>query len=227
MSLREKALIGITIVSAVALAGCQLDAEHESTVLGVVGSGAVDTSGEIGLTSADGLSAALLWYNGRGGTTVAASVSIDGDFPAAFSLTTEGPPPAAMIEERSAFVDNGEEHAQVAIARVVGLRDPNGPTEYPNIAARSLSHVLVYVDRDLVDGGFWAHHFGTPLAAGYHLYAITLRSDVELEEHGKCLEGNDPASCGDGLDSAELAPNDSIVSVELIDPFGRAPNLEL
>ncbi|MGK3958968.1 hypothetical protein WMF38_38660 [Sorangium sp. So ce118] len=133
---------------------------------------------------------ALLVWNIQGGDgpgddpeNFPVRTTVTGSFPAAFTLSIHEPPPEISLNDigKGGLVDT-----RVGIATVQAASSEDSAGEGSGLGVDE-HHVIVYVESEMDEDGFWSNVFGGPLAPGFHVMDVYPREpggevDAELQE---------------------------------------------
>lgn len=113
--------------------------------------------------------AVLIWNNGSDpGNDVEnfpTRVTVTGGFPATFTLAVYAPPPESSLNDLS---EGGLDDTRVGIAGISAAESGASGVEGSALGVDE-RHVIVYVESDMAEGGFWVNFFGQRLAPGFHV----------------------------------------------------------
>jgi hypothetical protein len=126
--------------------------------------------------------------------------SVDGDFPAKFTLDLLGPPPAEAL-----LSDDGGVRA--AIGYIVAI-DPDvldvhvdfDADTFPEILGGAAEYALLYAPEDISATSSWGQYLGGGYAAGYHLVHATQKDADEACPEGMSGCFGEPAQRGPAAD---------------------------
>ncbi|WP_437673194.1 hypothetical protein [Sorangium sp. So ce131] len=99
--------------------------------------------------------------------------TVTGSFPAAFTLSMYTPPPENALNDLS---EGGLVDARVGIATIEAAPHEGEAGEGSSLGIDE-GHVIVYVESDMDEDGFWSNFFGGPLAPGFHVMDVFTRED--------------------------------------------------
>ncbi|AUX22297.1 hypothetical protein SOCEGT47_027980 [Sorangium cellulosum] len=138
---------------------------------------------ELGVAPPGQVEAVLVWNTEEGPSDVEnfpVRASATGSFPASFTLSIHAPPPVIALND---FSEHGVEGTRVGIATIVAALDEASAEEGASLGVDE-DHVLVYVESEMVEGGFWSNFFGGRLSPGFHVMDVLQREgevDAELQ----------------------------------------------
>jgi hypothetical protein len=170
----------ILVLASLAACDSQVDGNHNGTALAEL-AGNVDNQRTRPTADAE---VAILWMNSSGSPDLAAAetVAVEGNFPAAFTLSIYEPPPDALI--------NDYEDSRMGVAFVVA---GEVGTDYltddgAGVLGMDTAHLLVYLPEDVQPGTTVATVLrGTP-AAGFHVYDVGHLSEQERLDRQTCRD---------------------------------------
>ncbi|AUX46979.1 hypothetical protein SOCE26_084890 [Sorangium cellulosum] len=122
---------------------------------------------------------AVLVWNTQGGESdkenFPVRATVTGSFPSAFTLSMYAPPPEEALNDLS---EGGLVDTRVGIAIVVAASsEEDDPGEGSSLGVDE-EHVIVYVESDMDEDGYWSKFLGGPLAPGFHVMDAFSREDV-------------------------------------------------
>jgi hypothetical protein len=215
-------LFALTFAS---LAACdsQVDGSHQGEPLATL-DGTVENQRSSAVTGAD-VVVAWIYDSGEGDSVASQRVTVDGDFPARFSLAMYEPPEDNVLQPTP---DGG----RFGIGYVVAVEEGATSLESEeSILGMDPEHVLVYVPEDVQAGSEIALFLHSTPAAGFHIYGFRRLTDTEYEEREACKSTLSPeattaelyATCGGDIFD-EVVPTDmnleTSLSVNLVDDLG-------
>ncbi|WP_437925678.1 hypothetical protein WMF37_42600 [Sorangium sp. So ce291] len=106
--------------------------------------------------------------------------TVTGSFPASFTLSIHAPPPESALNDLS---EGGLVDTRVGIATLEAALSEDDAGEGSGLGVDE-HHVIVYVESDMDEDGFWSNFFGGPLAPGFHVMDVFPREpggEVEAE----------------------------------------------
>ncbi|WP_437632007.1 hypothetical protein [Sorangium sp. So ce854] len=137
---------------------------------------------ELGEAPAGPVDAVLVWNSV---TTEAenenfpARTTVTGSFPAAFTLSIHEPPPAESLND---LTEVGLVDTRVGIATIEAALSEDSAGEGSGLGVDE-RHVIVYVESEMDDDGFWSNFFGGPLAPGFHVMdVLSLDGEEDAEQ---------------------------------------------
>ncbi|XXY53664.1 hypothetical protein WME91_21245 [Sorangium sp. So ce269] len=100
--------------------------------------------------------------------------TVTGSFPAAFTLSIHEPPPEISLNDLGEI---GLVDTRVGIATVEAALSEDAAGEGSGLGVDE-HHVIVYVESDMDEDGFWSNFFGGPLSPGFHVMDVVSLEDV-------------------------------------------------
>jgi hypothetical protein len=204
------------------LAACdsQVDGEHQGDPLATL-DGTVQNQRDQAIASAD-IVIAWIYDNGEGDSVGSQRVTVEGDFPASFSLAMYEPPEDGVLQVTP---DGSHFGIGYIVAAEEGATSVESEASLLGIEAE---HMLIYVPETVQAGSEAALFLHSTPEAGFHIYGFRRLTDTELEARSECKAGLSPdataaelyATCG-GDTFDELVPTpgnlETALSVSLVD----------
>ncbi|XYH95908.1 hypothetical protein ACMHYB_50305 [Sorangium sp. So ce1128] len=106
--------------------------------------------------------------------------TVTGSFPAAFTLSIHEPPPEISLNDLG---EAGLVDTRVGIATIEAALSEDSAGEGSGLGVDE-HHVIVYVESEMDEDGFWSNFFDGPLAPGFHVMDVSPRKpggEVEAE----------------------------------------------
>ncbi|WP_441291674.1 hypothetical protein ACSRUE_15515 [Sorangium sp. KYC3313] len=138
---------------------------------------------EHGVAPAGPVDAALVWNTVSGSSDVEsfpARAAVTGSFPASFTLSIHAPPQESALND---FSEEGLDDTRVGIATIEAALDEASAGEGASLGVDE-DHVIVYVESEMAEDGFWSNLFGGQLSPGFHVMDVFSREgevDAELQ----------------------------------------------
>ncbi|AGP40441.1 hypothetical protein BE04_41915 [Sorangium cellulosum] len=138
---------------------------------------------ELGEAPAGPVDAVLVW-NIQGGSdneNFPVRATATGSFPASFTLSIHEPPPEQALNDLS---KGGLVDTRVGIATVRAALSEDDADGEPSSLGVDEHHVIVYVESEMDEDGFWSNFFGGALDPGFHVMDAFPRkggSEVDTE----------------------------------------------
>jgi hypothetical protein len=133
---------------------------------------------ELGAAPAGPVDAVLVWNTQGDVESFPVRTAVAGSFPASFTLSIHAPPQESALNDFSEF---GLEDTRVGIATVEAALDEASAGEGTGLGVDE-GHVIVYVESEMAEDGFWSNLFGGPLSPGFHVMDVFRREgDVDAE----------------------------------------------
>ena len=168
----------ILVLASLAACDSQVDGNHNGTALAQL-AGSVENQRTRPIGDAE---VAILWMNSAGSPDIAAAetVPVEGNFPAAFTLSIYEPPLDALIN------DYGDSRMGVAfiVSGEVGTNYISD--DGAGVLGMDVAHLLVYLPEDVQPGTLVSTVLrGTP-AAGFHIYNVGHLTEQEQTDRRDC-----------------------------------------
>ncbi|HTN87280.1 MAG TPA: hypothetical protein VL242_26465 [Sorangium sp.] len=103
--------------------------------------------------------------------------TVTGSFPAAFTLSIHEPPPEISLNDLGEI---GLVDTRVGIATIQAASSEDSAGEGSALGVDE-HHVIVYVESEMDEDGFWSNFFGGPLAPGFHVMDVGVEHAVDAE----------------------------------------------
>ncbi|KYF83908.1 hypothetical protein BE11_17405 [Sorangium cellulosum] len=116
--------------------------------------------------------------------------TVTGSFPAAFSLSIHAPPPEESLND---LTEVGLVDTRVGIATVEAALNEESAGEGSGLGVDE-HHVIVYVESEMDEDGFWSNFFGGPLAPGFHVMDVLSREGEADAEQQAAFDACDAAA---------------------------------
>ncbi|WP_438038867.1 hypothetical protein [Sorangium sp. So ce128] len=133
---------------------------------------------ELDVAPAGPVDAVLVWNTQGDVENYPVQTAVTGSFPASFTLSIHAPPQESALNDFSEF---GLVDTRVGIATVEAALDEASAGEGTSLGVDE-DHVIVYVESEMAEGGFWSNLFGGQLSPGFHVMDVVSREgDVDAE----------------------------------------------
>ena len=170
----------LLLVASLAACDSQVDGNHNGTPLAEL-TGSVENQRTRPTGEAE---VAIIWINSAGSPDVSAAetVAVEGNFPAAFTLSIYEPPIDALIN------DHGDSRIGVGLIVAGELGTDYTTDDGEGVLGMDTTHLLVYLPEDVQPGTSVSTILrGTP-AAGFHVYDVGHLTEQEKADRQACRE---------------------------------------
>ncbi|WP_438024264.1 hypothetical protein [Sorangium sp. So ce233] len=116
--------------------------------------------------------------------------TVTGSFPAAFSLSIHAPPPGESLND---LTEVGLVDTRVGIATIEAALSEESAGEGTGLGVDE-HHLIVYVESEMDEDGFWSNFFGGPLAPGFHVMDVLSSEDEEDPEQQAAFDACNAAA---------------------------------
>ncbi|WP_438015737.1 hypothetical protein WMF18_33410 [Sorangium sp. So ce315] len=116
--------------------------------------------------------------------------TVTGSFPAAFTLSIHAPPPEESLNDLTVA---GLVDARVGIATIEAVLSEESAGEGRGVGVDE-DHLIVYVESEMDEDGYWSKFFGGPLAPGFHVMDVLSRPGEEDAERQAAFEACNAAA---------------------------------